>query len=98
MYRLFNVTGDQDLINHDRLNYTKHTKKALQFYSFKMVTKQTGEFLTPKTLKDRFSGLSSMKNFLQIDETPPMLEQSFQAVTKFKHELLTDKEMERLLY
>ena len=36
-----------------------------------------------------------MKNFLHIDETPPMLEQSLKAVTKFKHELLTEKEMER---
>ena len=34
------------------------------------LSKQTGEFLAPKSLGDRFGGIFAMKNFLAIDETP----------------------------
>ena len=34
------------------------------------MTKQTGEFVAPKALRDRFGGLYAMQNFRGIDETP----------------------------
>ena len=37
-----------------------------------------------------------MKNVLDIDKTPPALEKSFKAATKFIHELPTDIEMESI--
>ena len=47
--------------------------------------KQTGDFFKPKTLRDRFSGVNTMKNFLGIDRT-----------TKLSRELPTDLQMERI--
>ena len=55
--------------------------------------KKTGEFLTPKALRDIFGGVNAMKNFLGVDESPPALERSFKAATKLKSELLTNIEM-----
>ena len=37
-----------------------------------------------------------MKNFLDIDETPPSLEKSFKAATKLRYELPTNIEMESI--
>ena len=58
--------------------------------------KKTGEYLAPKTLRDRFGGVNTMKNFLGVDKTPPALERSFKAATKLKSELPTDLEMESI--
>ena len=60
------------------------------------MTKQTGEFLATKTLRDRFGGLKAMKNFLGTVETRPALERSFKAATKLRRELRTDIEMESI--
>ena len=100
MYRHLNVTDDLDLINPFWFNYTKNTKRGtavLGFYNGDIwvpLKKQMSEFLTPKTLRDRFGGLHTMKNFLGIDETPTALEQLFKAATKLKRELPTETEME----
>ena len=51
------------------------------------LTKQTGEFLVPKTLRCRFGGLFAMENVIGIEETPPALEQFFKATTNRKCEL-----------
>ena len=48
------------------------------------MTKQIGEFLASKILKD----------LLDIHETPPALERSFEAAIKLKSELPTDTELE----
>ena len=58
--------------------------------------KCTGEFLVAETLRERFGGLIVMKIVLSLDETPSALERSFKAVTKLKHELPTDVEMESI--
>ena len=69
LYRYLNVPGDLDLTNLDWFNNTKNTKKCATVL----------EFLAPKMLKDRFGGLSTMKNFLGINEKSPALERSFKA-------------------
>ena len=85
LYKYLNVAGDLDLTNLDWFNNTKNTKKCatvLEFFNsgkWVTLTKQTGEFLAPKMLKDRFGGLSTMKNFLGINEKLPALERSFKA-------------------
>ena len=58
--------------------------------------KQTGGFFKPKTLRDRFSGVNTMKKFLGIDRTPPAIEISINAATKLSRELPTDLQMERI--
>ena len=55
-----------------------------------------GEFFAPKTLRHRFGGVNTMKNFLGIDKTPPALERSLRAATKLIRELPTDLEMESI--
>ena len=102
MYRHLNVTGNLDLINLDRFKFTADPKKGATIFEFYngdrwvRLTKQTGGFFAPKTLRDRFGGVNRMKNFLGIDKTPPALERSFRAATKLKSELLTDLEMESI--
>ena len=60
------------------------------------MTKQTGEFLAPKALRNRFGGVNAMKNFLSTDKTPPTLERSFKAAIKLRRKLSTDIEMESI--
>ena len=60
------------------------------------LTKQTSECFAPKTLRDRYGGVNTMKNLLGVDKTPPALERFFRAATKFSRELPTDLEMESI--
>ena len=55
----------------------------------------TGEVLAPKTLREKFGGLNTVKNFLGID-TPPVLERSISAASKLKSELPPDLQMESI--
>ena len=87
-------------LNRFRLT-TDHKKgvKIFEFYNadkWVPLTKQKGEFFAPKTLRDRFDGVNTMKNFLGVDKTPPALERSFKAATKLKGDLPTDIEMESI--
>ena len=56
----------------------------------------TGEFLAPKTLREIFGGLNTMKSVLSLDKSPPGLERSFKAAAKLKAGLPTDLEMESI--
>ena len=68
LYRYLNVTGNLNLINLDQFKLTTDPKKGVtvfKFYNFDKwvpLTKQTGEFLAPKTLRDRFGRVNAMKN------------------------------------
>ena len=101
-YRHLNVTGNIDLINLGRFRLTTDPKKGATIFEFYNgdrwvpLTKQAGEFLTPKNLRDRFGGVNTMKNFLGVERTPPALERSINAATKLSCELPTDLQMESL--
>ena len=104
LYRYLNVTSDIDLIDLERFRLTKNPKKGITIFEFHNgnnrwvpLTKQTGEFFAPKTLRDRSGGLNTMKNFLGVDETPPALERSFKATRKLRAGLPTYLKMEVLL-
>ena len=96
------MTDKPDLIDLDQFRITKDTKKGITIFGFYNgdrwvpLTKQTGEFLAAKTLKDRFGGLNAMKKFLGIDKTPPVLERSFKAATKLSRDLPPDLQMESI--
>ena len=102
LYRHLNVAGDIDLTDLDRLRLTTDPKKGVTIFEFYNgdrwvpLARQTGEFLVAKTLRDRFGGIIAMKNFLGLDETPPVLERSVKAASKLKGELPTDLEMETI--
>ena len=102
LYRHLNVTDNLRLIDLDRFKLTRDPMKEATIFEFYNndrwvpLTKQTGKFFTPKTLRDRFGGVNTMKNFLGVDKTPPSLERFFKAATRLKGELLTDLEMESI--
>ena len=60
LYRHLNVTGDIDLIDLDQFSLITDHKKGVTVFKFYNsdwwvpLTKQTGEFFAPKTLRDRF--------------------------------------------
>ena len=101
-YRHLNVTGNPDLIDFDRFRLTKDPKKGVAIFEFyngdRLVplTKQTGEFYVPKTIRDAFGGVKVMKNVLGIETTPPSLKQSVSAASKLKAELPTDLLMDSI--
>ena len=61
-----------------------------------LTNKRTGEFLAPKTLREKFGGLNIMKSVLNLDETPSALEKPFKGASKLSRELPTDLEMESI--
>ena len=58
--------------------------------------KRTGDFLAPKTLREKFGGLNIMKSVLSLDQTSSALKRLISAATKFKSELLTDLQIESI--
>ena len=104
LYRHLNVTGDSGLADIDRFMITKNSKTGNIDLLFldgnkhwqSLTNKRTGEFLAPKTLREKFGGLNIMKSVLSLDETLSALERSFKAATKLNRELPTDLEMESI--
>ena len=84
LYRYLNVTGDPILADLGRFMIKKNSKagnikllfldgnKHWQYLS----NKRTGEFLAPKTLREKFGGFDIMKSILSLDQTPSVLERS----------------------
>ena len=61
-----------------------------------LTNKRTGEFLAPKTLRERLGGLNIIRSVLSLDKTPSVLERSISAASKLKSELPTDLQMESI--
>ena len=101
LYRYLSVTGDLDLADFTFRKNLKTGNIELLFLDGKkhwqsLTNKRTGKFLAPKTLREKFGGLNTMKSVLSLDETPSALEGSFKAATKLRRELPTDLEMESI--
>ena len=64
---LLNVTGNLDIISLDQFRLTTVPKKGATIFEFYNrdrcvpLTKQTGELFSPKSLRDRFGGVNTMK-------------------------------------
>ena len=67
LYSHLNITGNLDLIHLDWFKLTRDPKKGATIFEFYKgdrwvpLTKQTDEFCAPKTLRDRFGGVNTMK-------------------------------------
>ena len=67
MYRHLNITGNIDLIDLGLFKLTRDPKKEATIFEFYngdrwvTLTKQTGEFFAPKTLRDRFGEVYKKK-------------------------------------
>ena len=57
---------------------------------------RTGEFLAVSTLKTKFGGLTPMKNFLNLEQTPPSIDQSIKAANLLKSETPTQTNIETI--
>ena len=104
MYRHLNAIADPGLGDIDQFTikfFSKTGNTDLRFLDSNkhwqsLTNKRTGEFLAPKTLREKFGGLNMMKSVLSLDETLSALEKSFKAATKLIRELSTDLEMESI--
>ena len=102
LYRHLIITGNIGLIDLGQFKLTRDSKKGATIFEFYNgdrwvpLTKKIGEFFAPKTLRDRFGGVNTMKNLLGVHKTPRELERSFRATSKLKGELPTDLEMESI--
>ena len=102
LYRHLNVMGNLDLVNLDWFKLAadpKNNATIFEFYNIDKwfpLRKQTGKFLAPKTLRDRFGGVNAMENDLGVDEIPPGFERSFKSATNLSSELPTNIEMESI--
>ena len=104
LYSYLNVTGDPGLADLDQFRVRKNLKTSnIELFFLdgdkhwqSLTNKRTGEFLAPKTLREKFGGLNTMKSVLSLDETPPALERSFKTAIKLKDKLPTDLEMESI--
>ena len=76
-------TGNTDLLLLDGSNQWKA-----------LTNKCTGEFLSVKTLREKFGGLNIMKSVLSLEETQSALDRFVKDATKLKGQLPTDLEME----
>ena len=98
------MTADSGLADIDRFMINKNSKTGNTDLLFldgnnhwqSLTNKRAGEFLAPKTLREKFGGLNIMKSVLSLDETPSTLEKSFKAATRLNRELPTDLEMESI--
>ena len=98
------MTGDPGLADLDRFTIRKNLKAGNTELLFldsnkhwqSFTNKRTGEFLAPKTLREKFGGLNTMKSVLSLDEIPSALERSINAAAKLSRKLPTDLEMESI--
>ena len=98
------MTGDADLADLDRFTIRKNLKTGTIELLFldgnkhwqSLTNKRTGEILAPKTLREKFDGLTTMESVSSLDETPSALEGSFKAANKLRRELPTDLETENI--
>ena len=92
LYRYLDVTGDPGLSDLDRLTIRKNLKTGNTESIFldgnkhwqSLTNKRTGEFLVPRTLREKFGGLNKMKSVLSLDETQSALARSISAASKIK--------------
>ena len=103
LYRHLDVTGDPGLADLEQ-KFSKNSKtgniELLFLYENNqwqsLNNKRTGEFVAPKTLREKFGGLNIMESVLSLDQTLSALERSISAASKLKSELQTDLQMESI--
>ena len=104
LYGHLNVTADPGLADIDRFIIKKKTKTGNTNLLFlegnnqwqSLTKKRTGEFLSARTLREKFGGINIMKSVLSLDETSSALERFGKAATKLRRDLPTDLEMESI--
>ena len=96
------MTGDPGIADLERFMIKKNSKTGnieLLFLDGNkhwqcLYNKRTGEFLAPKTLKEKFGGLNITKSALSLDQTPSALERSITVMLRLNAPLLLNAPLE----
>ena len=95
--------GDINLVDLDRFKLERNTKTGvsmLKFFNGKdwinLNNQRSGEWLTEKSLKQKFGGLNAMKAILGVDEIPELDKTTIDAAVKLRKELPTVREIENI--
>ena len=103
LYHYLGTKGSLDLIDFDRFKMKKNSKTGitdLLWYNgenwVSLTNQRTGEFLAVGTLKTKFKGLTLMKNFLNLEQTPLSIDRLIKAANLLKNQLPTQTDIEMI--
>ena len=103
LYHHLDTKGSLDLVNLDRFKMKTNSKTGINdllWYNdenwVSLTNQRTGEFLGVSTLKTKFGGLTLMKNVLNLEQTPPSIDQSIKAANLLKSEIPTQTDIENI--
>ena len=94
LYHHLGTKGSLDFVSLDGFKMKTNSKTGitdLLWYNSEnwvsLTNHQTGTFLAVSTLKTKFGGLTPMKNFLNLEQTPPSIDRSIKAANLLKSEI-----------
>ena len=103
LYHHLGAKGSLDFVDLDRFKMKTNSKTGntdLLWYNgenwVSLTNQQTGEFLAVSTLKTKFGGLTLMKNFLNLEQTPPSIDRSIKAANLLKSEIPLQTDIENI--
>ena len=103
LYHHLGTKGSLDFIDFDRFKMKTNSKTGitdLLWYKSKnwvsLTNQRTGEFLAVSTLKTKFGGLTPMKNFLNLEQTPSSIDRSIKAANLLKSKIPTQTDIETI--
>ena len=103
LYHHLGAKGSLDFVNLDRFKMKTNSKTGitdLLWYNgenwVSLTNQRTGEFLAVSTLKTKFGGLTPMKKFLNLEQTPPSIDRSIKAANLLKSEIPTQTDIETI--
>ena len=103
LYHHLGTKGSLDLVNIARFKMKTNSKAGitdLLWYSgenwVSLTNQRTGEFLAVSTLKTKFGGLTLMRNFLNLEQTPPSIDRLIKADNLLKSEIPTQTDIETI--
>ena len=103
LYHHLGAKGSLDFLNLDRFKMKTNSKTGLTdllWYNgenwVSLNNQRTGENLAVGTLKTKFGGLTPMKNFLNLEQTPPSIDQSIKAANLLKSEIPMQTDIENI--
>ena len=103
LYHHLGTKGSLDFVNLDRFKMKTNSKTGitdLLWYNSEnwvsVTNQRTGEFLAVSTLKTKFGGLTLMKIFLNLEQTPSSVDRSIKAANLLKSEIPMQTDIENI--
>ena len=103
LYHHLGTKESLDFVNLDQFKMKTNSKTGitdLLWYNgenwVSLTNQRTGEFLAVSKLKTKFGGLTPMKNFLNLEQTPRSIDRSIKAANLLKSEIPTQSDIENI--